>query len=292
MCGRYAATANPAELIETYDVELDATHEPTHSLLKTPQSPPPGQPDFNLTPTKLAPVVLTRFPRGSETSTGAQGPVGEPKPLRQLRLLSWGLVPSWAKDPAVGARMINARAESLLDKPSFAKAATHRRALVPMTGWYEWQVSPVATTQAGKPRKQPFFIRRADELPLALAGIYEFWKVPVTGDRPPATEPHDWLVSFSVITTVAEPGLDRIHDRQPVALESHAWDDWLDPGLTEPDAVRQLLADSHVPGRFTAWPVSTAVNSARNAGPELIQPLARDELVGVVDPGTGELIGE
>lgn len=278
MCGRYAATARPDELVEDYEVELDATREPARSVLKNPQQPPPGEPDHNVAPTKQAPVVLTRTPRGAEQDAD---------PVRQLRLLTWGLVPSWAKDPSVGARMTNARVESVLDKPAFARAAARRRCLVPVTGWYEWQASPVATDAKGRPRKQPFFVTRADGAPLALAGLYELWKEP----EAPAQDPLSWLVTYTILTTAAEPGLDRIHDRQPVALEPGQWDDWLDPGLTAPADVRSLLDASHVPGRFHAWAVSTAVNSSRGNGPALLDPLPRDRLVGAVDPATGEVLG-
>lgn len=279
MCGRYAATAHPDELVEAYDVELDATGERSRSVLKNPQQPPPGEPDHNVAPSKQAPVVLTRAPRDAPED-------GAP-PVRQLRLLTWGLVPSWAKDPAIGSRMTNARSESVLDKPAFARAAARRRCLVPVTGWYEWQASPVATDARGRPRKQPFFITRADEAPLALAGLYEFWKDPDA----PGEDPLSWIVSYTVITTAAEPGLDRIHDRQPVAVEPHLWTDWLDPGLTSPDEVRSLLDASNVPDRFRAWPVSTAVNSSRGNGPALLEPVPTDQLVGVVDPTTGEVVG-
>lgn len=277
MCGRYAATARPDELVEAYDVDVDATDEPVRSLLKSPQTPPPGTPDHNMVPTKAAPVVLTREPRG----TSGAGP------LRQLRLLTWGLVPSWAKDPGIGTRMTNARVETVLDKPAFARAALRRRCLVPVTGWYEWQVSPVAVDARGRPRKQPFFITRHDDLPLALAGLYELWKDPSADPEDPLA----WLATFTIITTAAEPGLDRIHDRQPVALEPGAWADWLDPGVTSAAQVRSLLDASHVPGRFEAWAVGTAVGSSRSNGPGLLEPLERDQLVGAVDPVTGEVVG-
>lgn len=277
MCGRYASSAHPDELVEAYEVDLDATDQVSRSVLKNPQQPPAGEPDHNLAPSKQAPVVLTRRPR--EEPEGA--------PLRQLRLLTWGLVPSWAKDPSVGARMTNARVETVLDKPAFAKAAATRRCLVPATGWYEWQASPVATDTKGKPRKQPFFISRADEAPLALAGLYEFWRDPAS----PAEDPLSWVVSFTIVTTAAEPGLDRIHDRQPLALEPAQWGDWLDPGLTSPDDVRSLTEAAQVPGRFRAWPVGRAVGSPRSNGPTLMEPADPSELEGVVDPGTGEVVG-
>jgi putative SOS response-associated peptidase YedK len=282
MCGRYAATANPDELVEEFEVEQDRTAEPTRTVLKNPQSPPAGAPDWNLAPSKLAPVVLSRVPRDPANRERADDPAG----VRQLRLLTWGLVPSWAKDVKVGMRMINARAESVLEKGSFAKAAASRRCLVPAQGWYEWQKSPVAVDAKGNPRKQPFFIHRADDDVVAFAGLYEFWR-----DRaiPDADDPQAWLTTFTIVTTDAEPGLDRIHDRQPLVLEPEEWATWLDPATGAADVLG--LLEPRGPGRFTAYPVSRAVSSNRSNGPQLLDPLPADELVGVVDPLTGEVIG-
>jgi putative SOS response-associated peptidase YedK len=207
MCGRYAATANPDELVEEFEVDEDRSVEPVRSILKNPQNPPPGTPDWNMAPSKQAPVVLTRVPREQRE----EGYAGEPAPVRQLRLLTWGLVPSWAKDLKIGMRMINARADSVLEKPSFAKAAASRRCLVPAQGWYEWQKSPVTKDAKGNPRKQPFFMHRADGEPVAFAGLYEFWRDREVADK---DDPSAWLTTFTIITTDAEPGLDRIHDRQ------------------------------------------------------------------------------
>jgi putative SOS response-associated peptidase YedK len=298
MCGRYAATANPDELVEEFEVDQDRTDEPVRTVLKNPQSPPAGAPDWNLAPSKLAPVVLSRVPREQATReqvTGKQAaqadskadPKGSPAGVRQLRLLSWGLVPSWAKDVKVGMRMINARAESVLEKGSFAKAAKSRRCLVPAQGWYEWQRSPVAVDAKGNPRKQPFFIHRADDDVVAFAGLYEFWRDRAVSDP---DDPEAWLTSFTIVTTDAEPGLDRIHDRQPLVLEREDWSTWLDPTMTDLDEVGRLLA-FHRPGRFEAYPVGVAVSSNRSNGPQLIEPAGPDELEGVVDPVTGEIVG-
>lgn len=276
MCGRYASSSRPEDLVEEFEVDEDRTGEASRSILVTPQSPPAGQPDFNMAPTKQAPVVLTRAVRGD-----ADAP-----PLRQLRLLTWGLVPSWAKDIKVGLRMINARSESLLTTSSFARAATSRRCLVPADGWYEWQASPTARDAKGKPRRQPFFVRRSDGAPLAMAGLYEFWRDGSLAEG----DPDAWLTTYAIITTAAEPGLDRIHDRQPLVLEREDWDDWLDPKQTDPLAVKAYLAFS-APGRFDAYPVGTAVNSSGNNGEQLLNPAARSDLVGAVDPATGEIIG-
>ena len=277
MCGRYASSSRPENLVEEFEVDEDRTGQAARSILVTPQSPPAGQPDFNIAPTKQAPVVLTRAVRDDADAA----------PVRQLRLLTWGLVPSWSKDLKVGLRMTNARSESLLDKSPFAKAAAARRCLVPADGWYEWQVSPTAVDGKGKPRRQPFFIRRSDGAPLAMAGLYEFWR-----DKSLAQDdPDAWLTTYTIVTTAAESGLDRIHDRQPLVLEREDWDDWLDPAQTDLSSVRAHLEFSQ-PGRFDAYPVGTAVNSSGNNGEQLLLPLARSDLVGVVDPTTGEIIGE
>jgi len=277
MCGRYASSSRPEDLVEEFDVDEDRTGERVRSILVTPQSPPAGQPDFNMAPTKAAPVVLTRAGRGDPHA----------EPTRQLRLLTWGLVPSWSRDVKVGLRMTNARSESLLGKSSFARAAASRRCLVPADGWYEWQVSPTAVDAKGKPRKQPFFIHRSDGGPMAMAGLYEFWR-----DRSLAEDdPDAWLATYTIITTAAEPGLDRIHDRQPLVLERADWDDWLDPTATDLARVKAHLEFS-APERFDAYPVSMAVSSSRNNGAQLLVPLARSDLLGVVDPTTGEIIGQ
>jgi len=276
MCGRYASSSRPEDLVEEFDVEQDRTGELVRSILAAPQSPPAGEPDFNLAPTKAAPVVLTRAPRGEPDAD----------PARQLRLMTWGLVPSWSQDIKVGLRMTNARAESLVGKSSFARAAAFRRCLVPADGWYEWQVSPTALDAKGKPRKQPFFVRRSDGGSMAMAGLYEFWRDSSRAED----DPDAWLTTYTIITTAAEPGLDRLHDRQPLVLEQEDWLDWLDPEASDLTRVKAHL-DFSQPGRFDAYPVSPAVNSSRNNGAQLLEPLGRSDLIGVVDPTTGEIIG-
>lgn len=276
MCGRYAATANPDELVLEFEVEVDRTLEPGRSLLAAAQDPPPGRPDHNVAPTKQAPVVLARSPR-EDPDAPAQ---------RQLRLLTWGLVPSWSKDPRGAARMINARVESVGDKPAFARALASRRCLVPALGWYEWQASPTAPDARGKPRKQPFFTARADGTTVAMAGLYELWRDPSLTDP---DDPRAWLTTFTVVTGPAEPGLDRIHDRQPLVLEADEWATWLDPATGAADVLG--LLQERPAGRFTAHPVSSAVGSTRSNGPHLLDPLPSGELVGVVDPVTGQVVG-
>jgi putative SOS response-associated peptidase YedK len=276
MCGRYAASRSPDDLVEEFEVVEDHTGEAGSGVAA----------DFNMAPTKTAPVVLERRPRQDSDAAEEHSAEADSAPVRQLRPLVWGLVPSWAKDRSVGSRMINARAESLLDKPAYKRAATSRRCLVPADGWYEWQKSPVVKDRKGKPRKQPFFVHDADGDVVAFAGLYEFWR---DAGRDPE-DPDAWLTTYAIVTTEATGHLERIHDRMPLALPRDRWDSWLDPAVTDPDDVRALLAPIEV-ARFDVTPVSTLVNDVRNGGPELIEPVPTDELVGVVDPVTGEILG-
>jgi putative SOS response-associated peptidase YedK len=303
VCGRYAASRRPEDLVEEFEVDATDGEGPG-------QDPAQAREDFNVAPTKSVPVVLERRPRvveGAAVGTAeeadhesddsedaddadhvadGEAPAPPDGPVRWLRLLHWGLVPSWAKDRSVGNRMINARVETILEKPGFKKAALTRRCLVPADGWYEWQKSPTETDAKGKPRKQPFFMSPVAGGTIAFAGLYEFWRDPAVHPDDPAA----WLTSFTIVTTAAEPGLDVIHDRMPLVLPHDRWDAWLDPDLTAPDDVRALV-EPPVPGRFLATAVSTRVNAVSNNGAELVEPVPGSQLRGVVDPATGELVG-
>jgi putative SOS response-associated peptidase YedK len=137
-------------------------------------------------------------------------PPGDGLALRELRVFRWGLVPSWAKDISIGSRLINARAETVSEKPAFKSAFASRRCLLPADGYYEWQRQPVGT--AGP--KQPYYICRTDHRPLAFAGLYEFWR-----DRALAREyPDAWLWTTTIITTSAADELGEIHDRMPMVV--------------------------------------------------------------------------
>ena len=165
MCGRYAASKNPADLVEEFEVVVAPDKE-----LK---------PDYNVAPTKLVYAVLDRRPRDS---TGSDGSTGEVR--RELAIVKWGLVPSWAKDPAIGNKMINARVETVSEKPSYRRAFAKRRCVLPADGYYEWYTpTDGAKTASGKPVKQPFFIHQADGRSLAMAGLYELWRDPTRADE-------------------------------------------------------------------------------------------------------------
>ena len=157
MCGRYASSRTPEQLLEEFDVAADRLAEPLAA-------------DFNVAPTKEVYAVLDRPPRGEDDQ---DGPAAGPE--RQLRALRWGLVPSWAKDASIGNRMINARMETVAEKPAYRRAFAARRCLLPADGYYEWYAT-AQLTKAGKPRKQPFFIRPTDGGVLAMAGLYEIWR--------------------------------------------------------------------------------------------------------------------
>ncbi|MEU7883130.1 SOS response-associated peptidase [Microbispora bryophytorum] len=249
MCGRYASARKKQELLEEFQVELDGV----------PDQVPGGElrPDYNVAPTKNVYAVMCRVPKDD----GGESPGDEP--VRQLRVVRWGLVPSWAKDPSVGSRMINARVETVAEKPSYRRALKSRRCLIPADGYYEWM--PLE----GR-KKQPFFIHPADGGVLAMAGLYEFWKDPTRPDD----DPLKWLCTCTVITTTATDTLGRIHDRMPMMVERDRWTEWLDPRVTDPTG---LLVPAG-PDRLEAYAVSDVVNSVRHNGPELVEPLEGDDV--------------
>ena len=185
---------------------------------------------------------------------------------RVLSRLRWGLVPPWAKDPGMGDRLINARAETLAEKPSFRRAFAKRRCLIPADGFYEWTTVP---GPGGKPRKQPWYASRRDGEPLALAGLWETWKVPDGASEP---TPDGWLRTCTIVTTDANAVLAPVHHRMPVVLERAAWDEWLDPDATDVAALSRLLRPAD-DDRLTIRAVSPAVNSSRANGPELVEPV-------------------
>ena len=243
MCGRYASFREDQQIADEFAIA---------SVADDVRLLPPS---WNLAPTDPIRIVVDRPERLEDGARGAL--------TRQLRTARWGLVPSWAKDPSIGNRLINARVESLLDKPAFKRPFALRRALLPADGYYEWQAAvPGALTQT----KQPYYLHPADGGPLALAGLYEFWKDPTKADDDPAR----WLVSATIITTAATGELARIHDRRPLMLRREACDAWLDPAVDAAGAMRLV----HGPApEVVATPISTAVNSVAHDGPELIRPV-------------------
>ena len=255
MCGRYASARKRIELLEEFSVQSDRTTEEL-------------RPDYNVAPTKPVYAVMTRRPDDRDGADGSEGAAaGESSGSsrsaeeRQLRIVRWGLVPFWAKDVKIGSRMINARVETVAEKPAFRRAFAQRRCLLPADGYYEWQ------QQDGGP-KQPMYISRADGHSLAFAGLYELWRDPSV----PRDDPDAWLWTATVIVTSAPDELRHIHDRMPMVIDPATWADWLDPANHEVSDLCSLLVPAAV-GSLTTYPVSTAVNSVRNNGPSLIEPV-------------------
>lgn len=221
MCGRFGLST-PAKVLRDY---FDLAEEP--SLF----------PRFNIAPTQPVAVVTQ--------------PAGEAH--RVLTTMRWGLIPSWAKDQSIGSRMINARAESVAEKPAYRSPLKRRRCLVPADGFYEWQKHGT--------RKQPVFFRMRDGAPFAFAGLWDRWKSP-DGEA---------VDSFTILTTSANEIVKPAHDRMPVILAPDNFNAWLDPALHDEHAVVPLLVPFS-PDLMTAYPVSTLVNSPANDDPKCIEP--------------------
>ena len=220
MCGRYAFFS-PAEAVKrTFALDLL----------------PALAPRYNIAPTQSVPAV-----RVAEEGR------------RTLVMLHWGLVPHWAKERAIGNRMINARCETLAEKPAYREAFRRRRCLVLADGWYEWQAAPGG--------KLPWFVRLRDPSPIAFAGLWERWKDPAG----------ELLESCTIVTTDASESIKKIHDRMPVVLPHQSWDRWMDPAYSDTDALSKTLGP-YDPKALKAWTVSRQVNAPKNEGAKLIEP--------------------
>lgn len=227
MCGRTTLTFSRDALAQLLDVdEVDAPELPI---------------SWNVAPTQPVYTVAT--------SSGGK---------RKLGALRWGLVPSWAKDPRIGTRLINARSETLTKRPVFRSLISTRRALLPVSGFYEWR-RPVPGSPA---LKQPFYFHRADDEPLVFAGLWDLW-LDAEG-RP--------LRSCTIITTTANGAVAPVHSRMPVVVPAGAWDEWLSPGPLGAGRLHELLAPAP-DDLLDARPVGSAVNRAQNDGPELVNPV-------------------
>ncbi|MCJ7555971.1 MAG: SOS response-associated peptidase [Gammaproteobacteria bacterium] len=221
MCGRYAFYSPSVAVIRLFDAAFTL----------------PIEARYNIAPTQFVPVIRESNPAG-----------------RQLAMLYWGLVPAWAKDKAIGNRMINARSETLAEKPSFRRAFSQRRCLVLASGFYEWRKEDGA--------KRPWFISRKDTEPFAMAGLWESWR-----------KDSEVLESCTIITTVANKFMQPLHHRMPAILSPALCGSWLDSENVSITQAADLLRPLEEDG-LQAWPVGTRVNNPRNEGPELIDPLA------------------
>lgn len=227
MCGRYVAAAPPSEIAKYF-----AAAAPTETVL---------EPSYNVAPTNEVYAVVERDDE------------------RRLEPLRWGLVPLWAKDLAIGSKMINARAEGIAKKNAYRHAFRKQRCIIPADGFYEWKVVE------GQKRKQPMFIHRVDGEPIAFAGLWETWRGPERNDEP--------LYTCTIITTSANETMAPVHNRMPVILPPDKWEQWLDPDMQDIDELEKFLLPAPS-SLLTLYPVSTGVNHVRNKGPELIIPQA------------------
>lgn len=239
MCGRYTSTT-PAEV-------LAGIFDATEIRVAAGDAPAPR---YNVAPTQPVYAVATRRARDGEGTR------------RQLGLFRWGLVPSWARQPSLRNHMINARAETVTQRPAYRNALTRRRCIMPADAFYEWQAW---VDGRGRRHRLPYAIRRRDGAPMAFAGLWEVWWDPADPDGEP-------LRSCAIVTTEANDLVAPIHDRMPVILERAGWDVWLDRGVEDIDAVRRLLVPAP-PRVLQMWPVSTRVNNVANEGPELLEPV-------------------
>jgi putative SOS response-associated peptidase YedK len=232
MCGRYVVAYDPQTLVAGF------------SLTRIQ----PFGPRFNIAPQSDVPVVY-------ETREGE----------RIAKTMRWGLVPHWAKDTGLGAKLNNARSEGMADKPSFRQAVRRRRCILPASGFYEWQPR---TGADGKPFKQPQYISPVGAPFFAMAGLFEAWRAPAAEGG----EPGDWLLTCCVITTAANALMAPIHDRMPVMLPPERWAAWLDRSNTDATSLAPLL-QGLPDGAMQAWPVARAVGRSSAEGPALILPL-------------------
>jgi putative SOS response-associated peptidase YedK len=222
MCGRFTLTVD-AESIQM-----------TFPWLKVPESIPPR---YNITPSQ---------PVAAVANTGE----------KELEFFIWGLIPSWAKDPKIGNRLINARGETLGEKPSFRSAYRRRRCLIIADGFYEWVKQP------GQKLKSPYYIQLESKKPFAFAGLWEIWHDP-DGSA---------LKTTTIITTEPNEMISRIHARMPVIIEKEAYEEWLDPEEKSPEELNKYLKPYHAEGMIQ-FPVSRIVNSPANDSPECITPV-------------------
>ena len=222
MCGRFTLTVDPDELLETF---------PWVTLPSQPLTP-----RYNIAPTQPVAVVANN---------------GQ----NRIELFRWGLIPAWAKDPAIGNRMINARAETLPEKPAFRSAFKKRRCLILANGFYEWRKEPSGQG------KTPMYIRLKSRAPFAFAGLWEAWRAP--DDKT--------ILSCVIITTTPNSLIEKIHDRMPVILKPDAYERWLDPAESEPFALLDVLKP-YPASHMTAYAVSKRVNKPDVDSPECIAP--------------------
>jgi putative SOS response-associated peptidase YedK len=249
VCGRFVSVSSPQLLVERFGVEETAVET--------------REPDYNVTPRAMVPIVRERAPR-----RGEDGPT-----KRWLTMVRWGLVPSWAQSLAIGDKLINARAETINEKAAYKRAFARRRCVVPADAFYEWQ--PSKSTATRRPPRQPYLVHRRDGDPMAFAGLWEIWRDPAIADD---DDPDAWVRSCVIVTTRANQLLEPIHSRMPAVLDEADWDTWLDPATEDLGGLEAMLQPAP-DDWLEVYPVSTRVNSPDNNDPGLIERVEPDTLL-------------
>jgi len=222
MCGRYSQQQSAEVIAQAFQVN----------------NVPPLKPRYNIAPTQSVATIL----QSAKT--------------RQFKMLHWGLIPSWAKDTKISSKLINARAETVAEKPSFRSAFQKRRCLILADGFYEWQ-------QQEDKQKQPFYFRMSDQSPFVFAGLWEHWNEKETGET---------IESCTIITTEPNELMKSVHNRMPVILEPKDYDLWLDPEVKKSELLQPLLKP-YPPEEMTVFAVSKAVNKPSNDTAECINSI-------------------
>jgi putative SOS response-associated peptidase YedK len=243
MCGRFVLDKRTTDLLTLFDVDIEGDALP--------------QPSWNIAPTDTIPVVIDSLPRATSEDD-------YPEPVRRLEAARWGLVPSFAKDPKAGPPLFNARSEDAYDKPSFRNAIAKRRAVIPATGYYEWQV-------VGGVKVPQFVSLPGDEL-LLFAGLYEWWRNPTAADGAAGK----WLLSATILTRPSAGRLAVIHDRMPVFLDADLVEGWLDPQEEgSQELVDEVAAGAgEVAERAQFHEVGADVGNVRNNTSQLMEPVS------------------
>jgi putative SOS response-associated peptidase YedK len=296
MCGRVDIHTPPSELARLLEAAMSLGVDPE------------GRPSWNVPPTRGVPVIVADAPsettsEGPETAgelpdleerehvkaesgdgktskgktAGAEPgkseagrdrePVSSEELRRRLDIYRWGLLPHWAKDTRVGYKMINAKAETLTKSSAYRTPFRKHRCLIVVDGFYEWRSNP------DEPKKKtPFYFRRADGQPITFAGLYDTWWDKSRSERP---DPETLLRTCTIVTTSAGPDMIDVHNRMPVIIERSDIDSWIDPAQHDTDALSQLLGPSPK-GTLSKYEISREVNSPRNDGPQIIEPVKED----------------
>jgi putative SOS response-associated peptidase YedK len=259
MCGRVDIHTPPSQLARLLDVALAAGVDPD------------GRPSWNVPPTRGIPVVTEGSESKAEGGKEAEALSDDRRPpsgeelRRRLDVYRWGLLPHWAKDPKISYKMINAKAETLTSSSAYRTPFRQRRCLIVVDGFYEWKVPDPEHPKT----KVPFYFRRADGQPITFAGLYDIWWDKSRSKEP---DPETLLRTCTIITTEAGPDMVKVHNRMPVILQRSDFDAWLDPDQYDPAVLSNFLGPAPA-GTLHKHPVATSVNSPRNDGPQIIEPV-------------------